>query len=61
MRKQAHTLSPEDKAIIEQQAASSLRCLYSDTVREPLPDRMAELLEELKEREGVGPPERTIH
>ncbi len=55
MRKQETTLSPEDKAIIEQQVASALRCLYSDTVHERLPERIAELLEELKEREGVGP------
>jgi hypothetical protein len=47
MRETRTNLSPEDKAIIEQAAASALRFAYHDTVDEPLNDRIIALLKKL--------------
>jgi hypothetical protein len=51
MVKQQRNISPQDKALIERQIAGGLHALYDKAVLEPLPDVMAELLEQLKERE----------
>ncbi len=45
------TLSPEDSALIEREAVSALKALYMPLVHEPLPDRLAGLLEQLAVRE----------
>lgn len=52
MRKKTTNLSPEDEAIIKQEAASALRFAYHDTVDEPLPERILGLLKELAVRCG---------
>jgi hypothetical protein len=51
MEQKRADLSPDDKAIIEQQIASALCYLYGDTVSERLPDEVMTLLEELATRE----------
>ena len=53
---QTTTLSPEDSAIVEQQAASALRCLFDTIVHEPLPDIMRALLERLEAWEASRAP-----
>jgi hypothetical protein len=45
-------LSPEDKAIVEQEATSALRFAYHGTVDEPLPARMLLLLKQLSAESG---------
>jgi hypothetical protein len=52
MEKKRDDLSPDDKAIIEQQIATALCYLYGGTVSEPLPDRVVALLQELATREA---------
>ncbi|MGJ0510667.1 MAG: NepR family anti-sigma factor [Methylocystis sp.] len=54
--------SPEDKAVIQSQIASALRCAYEDTLNEPLPDQFVALLEQLGAQEeasgGIAAPEK---
>ena len=45
-------LSPDDKAIIQQQITTALCYLYGGTVSEPLPEKLVALLEALTTREA---------
>lgn len=55
-RLQMSTQSAQDsdqhyELLVQQHVGSALRCMYEDTVSDPLPDRMVALLKELAARE----------
>ena len=52
MDNERHDLSPDDRVNIQEQITSALCYLYGGTVSEPLPDKVAALLEELVTREA---------
>jgi hypothetical protein len=52
-------LLPEDETLIKQQLANAVHSLLDDTVHNPLPVKLVELLERLRVREGLVRAKRT--
>jgi hypothetical protein len=48
----APDIADEDRLLVQQHVGSALRCMYENTISEPLPDRMMALLEDLAVQES---------